>query len=70
MSLAVFEVPVPYGTLWFCSGNFSDSMVELVVCSAHNVGMDFGVLWVLGYCPPSGVCDLTQILATTSFGCI
>ena len=49
MSLAIFGVPVPSGTVWCCSGDFSVAMEALVAHSAHNVGITLGVLLVLGY---------------------
>ena len=49
---SVFGIPVPSGTLRGYSGYFSAAMMELVVCSSHNVVMVLGILQVLGYCPP------------------
>ena len=44
MSLAVFCVPVPTGTLQCCNGNCSAVMVALLNPSTHNLGIVLGVI--------------------------
>ena len=54
MSLDVFSVPVPSGTLQCYSEKISVAIVALVVCSTCNVVILLGVLRVLGYFPLNG----------------
>ena len=55
MSLAVFCIPVHYGTLWCCIGSCSVAKWALVTHRIQNGVILLGVLLLLGCCPAIGI---------------